>query len=74
MAAHARLKKEFTEDEKCHNLMRWLKRFLSFHWSHESQTYVNIYAYFLSAEEELLVVLQYVTFISANNGLKFTIF
>ena len=30
MAAHARLKNEFTEDEKCHNLMSWLKlRFLS---------------------------------------------
>ena len=25
MAAHARLKNEFTEDEKCHNLMGWLK-------------------------------------------------
>ena len=24
-AAHARLKNEFTEDEKCHNLMRWLR-------------------------------------------------
>ena len=24
MAAHARLKNEFTEEEKCHNLMRWL--------------------------------------------------
>ena len=24
MAAHAFLKNEFTEDEKCHNLMRWL--------------------------------------------------
>ena len=24
MAAHACLKNEFTEDEKCHNLMRWL--------------------------------------------------
>ena len=24
MAVHARLKNEFTEDEKCHNLMRWL--------------------------------------------------
>ena len=24
MAAHARLKNEFKEDEKCHNLMRWL--------------------------------------------------
>ena len=24
MAAHARLKNEFTEDEKCHNLMIWL--------------------------------------------------
>ena len=24
MAAHARLKNEFTDDEKCHNLMRWL--------------------------------------------------
>ena len=24
MAAHARLKNEFTEDEKCHNLMSWL--------------------------------------------------
>ena len=25
MASHARLKNEFTEDEKCHNLTRWLK-------------------------------------------------
>ena len=25
MAAHARLKNEFTDDEKYHNLMRWLK-------------------------------------------------
>ena len=25
MAAHARLKNEFTEDKKCHNLMPWLK-------------------------------------------------
>ena len=25
MAAHARLKNEFTEDEKYHNLMTWLK-------------------------------------------------
>ena len=25
MAVHARLKNEFTEDEKCHNLKRWLK-------------------------------------------------
>ena len=25
MAAHARLKNEFTEDEKCHNLMSWFK-------------------------------------------------
>ena len=24
MAAHAGLKNEFTEDEKCHNLMTWL--------------------------------------------------
>ena len=24
MAAHACLKNEFTEDEKCHNLMSWL--------------------------------------------------
>ena len=24
MAAHARLKNEFTEDEKYHNLIRWL--------------------------------------------------
>ena len=24
MAAHARLKSEVTEDEKCHNLTRWL--------------------------------------------------
>ena len=24
MAAHVRLKNEFTEDEKCHNLMSWL--------------------------------------------------
>ena len=27
MAAHARLKNEFTEDEKYHNLMTWLKAF-----------------------------------------------
>ena len=27
MAAHARLKNVFTEDEKCHNLMTWLKGF-----------------------------------------------
>ena len=26
MAVHARLKNEFTEDKKCHNLMRWLKQ------------------------------------------------
>ena len=25
MAAHARWNNEFTEDEKCHNLMSWLK-------------------------------------------------
>ena len=25
MAEHMCLKNEFTEDEKCHNLMRWLK-------------------------------------------------
>ena len=25
MAAHAHLKNEFTEDEKCHNPMSWLK-------------------------------------------------
>ena len=29
MAAHARLKTEFTEDEKYHNLMSWLKYFLN---------------------------------------------
>ena len=27
MAAHAYLKNEFTEDKKCHNLMRWLISF-----------------------------------------------
>ena len=27
MAAHARLKNGFTEDEKCHNLMSWLNWF-----------------------------------------------
>ena len=27
MAAHARSKNEFTGDEKCHNLMSWLKLF-----------------------------------------------
>ena len=27
MAGHARLKNEFTEDEKYHNLMTWLIRF-----------------------------------------------
>ena len=26
MAVHGRLKNEFTEDEKCHNLMSWLKQ------------------------------------------------
>ena len=35
MAAHVRLKNEFTEDEKYHNLMRWLifsvSAFLSMH-------------------------------------------
>ena len=25
LSTHARLKNEFTEDEKCHNLMTWLK-------------------------------------------------
>ena len=30
MAAHARLTNEFTEDEKCHNLMSWLIYKLSF--------------------------------------------
>ena len=25
MAAHMRLNNEFTKDQKCHNLMRWLK-------------------------------------------------
>ena len=29
MTAHARLKNEFMEDEKCHNLMRWLIYFTS---------------------------------------------
>ena len=28
MAANVRLKNEFTEDEKCHNLMTWLKQFV----------------------------------------------
>ena len=28
MAVHVRLKNEFTEDEKCHNLMSWLISFL----------------------------------------------
>ena len=28
MSAHARLKNEFTEDEKYHNLMQWLILFL----------------------------------------------
>ena len=28
MAVHARLKNEFTEDEKCHNLMSWLKCYI----------------------------------------------
>ena len=30
MAAHARLKDEFTEDEKYHNLMRWHIWFLGY--------------------------------------------
>ena len=32
MAAHARLKNEFTEDEKCHNLMSWLICFIGSIW------------------------------------------
>ena len=28
MVAHARLKNEFTEDEKCYNLMSWLIYYL----------------------------------------------
>ena len=31
MAAHARLNNEFTEDEKYHNLMTWLKWLEAFH-------------------------------------------
>ena len=31
MAAHVRLKNEFTEGEKYHNLMRWLKCVPIFH-------------------------------------------
>ena len=31
MAAHAHLKNEFKEDEKCHNLMRWLNLFSDYH-------------------------------------------
>ena len=30
MALHAHLQNEFTEDKKYHNLMRWLKCFISF--------------------------------------------
>ena len=30
MAAHARLKNEFTEDEKCYNLIRQLKQILPY--------------------------------------------
>ena len=38
MAAHARLKDEFTEDEKYHNVMRWL--------SLSSETFLEALAYF----------------------------
>ena len=31
MAAHARLKNEFTEDEKYHNLMSWLSMLVLFY-------------------------------------------
>ena len=36
MAAHARLNYEFTENEKCHNLMRWLKLYLGVLVSHHT--------------------------------------
>ena len=33
MAAHARLKNEFMEDEKCQNLMSWLNSWLGPVWT-----------------------------------------
>ena len=41
MATHARLKKEFTEDETNHNLMSWLKYKTS--WRHEHIMHVIDY-------------------------------
>ena len=52
MAAHARLKNEFTEDEKCHNLMTWLKCSLE-SVTTKQRVYTNNSSYF----KELTIVL-----------------
>ena len=43
IAAHARLKNEFTEDEKCHNLMKWLIScsFISSCWEYNCSVLTN---------------------------------
>ena len=46
MAAHARLKNEVMEDEKCHNLIRWLNYL--FRWTYYNDTLMKIFVLFLS--------------------------
>ena len=50
MAAHARLKNEFTEDEKCHNLMSWLIRQLFIRLARlcNIETSVHMHSYYMS--------------------------
>ena len=60
MAGHARLKNEFTEDEKCHNLMRWLKYFdkeiLWKQGNHTSEEYTRLgFTYELEHEKTCLM-------------------
>ena len=43
MAAHARLKNEFTEDEKYHNLMCWLINYQSTETQHQSTDTKHMY-------------------------------
>ena len=42
MAVHARLKNEFTEEEKCHNLMSWLKSFIMLSSKSEANTVIPL--------------------------------
>ena len=45
MAAHARLKNEFTEDEKCHNLIHELAQFITTDRLYDNLSYTNIQKY-----------------------------